>query len=104
MSIVLDKRNLVFTPNVFAPNSINDNNLFSITPGCVVYYIHNIEVIDRWGNSVFQNTASTPDEVLESWDGYINSKVGNTGVYIWTAKVELVDGSIKYLIGDVTLL
>jgi len=88
---------------VFTPNNVGDNNLFSVTPGCVVHYIQSLEVLDRWGNLVFQNVANTPEELLKSWDGYINSQVGNTGVYIWFAKVELVDGSIQYLTGDVTL-
>ncbi|MGK0388079.1 MAG: hypothetical protein ACI94Y_000807 [Maribacter sp.] len=104
VQIILDKDKLVHAPNVFQLASTSGNNQFAVLPGCVVHFIHSLDVFDRWGNEAFRSIAGSPDDVLGIWDGFIGSQGGGIGVYIWFAKVELVDGSIQYLTGDVTLL
>ncbi|MFT4535018.1 MAG: putative repeat protein (TIGR01451 family) [Saprospiraceae bacterium] len=104
VKIVLDKVKLVYAPNVFQLASTSGNNQFAILPGCIVHYVHTFNIVDRWGNTVFSTSAGSPIDVLGAWDGFIQGKQGSMGVYIWFAKVELVDGSIQYLTGDVTLL
>ena len=102
--IVLDKENLVFAANIFNLSSVSGNDQFAVRPGCVVHYIHRMEVYDRWGHTVFTTSAVAPEQSLAMWNGFISGTAASNGVYVWFAKVELVDGSIEYLCGDVTLL
>ncbi len=102
--IILDKSKLAFAPNIFSRTSTSDNKQFKIFPNCVVRYIHRLAIYDRFGNLVFNTTALGPDDTLENWDGLILGKNASSGVFVWRAKAELVDGSIVYLTGDVTLL
>jgi len=104
VNIVLDKETLVHTPNIFRPSSTVGNTHYSLFPGCVVTYIHKLSIYDRWGGRVFNDEAAGSDETIGFWDGNVKGKKVNSGVYIWIAKVELVDGSIQYLSGDVTVL
>ncbi len=104
VKIVLDKDKLVHAANVFQLASTVGNNKFQVFPGCVVHYIHNLNIFDRWGNIVFSSGADSPDDPLAVWDGFIQNSSAGIGVYIWFAKIELVDGTIQYLTGDVTLL
>ena len=101
--IRLDKEALVHTPNVFIVNSTGKNGSFKLQPGCVVNRIGSFEVFDRSGSKVFD---ANMDPILfdEGWDGYIRGQEGASGVYIWSAEVELMDGSLEKLVGDITLL
>lgn len=102
--IVLNKDKLVFTPNVFFPEGSSENNHFRFIPNCVVRYVHHLTIYDRFGNQVFHSKGIGPDGNIENWDGLISGKRASQGVYIWYSKVELVDGTISFLTGDVTVL
>ncbi len=104
VQIILDKDNLIFAANIFSPAASAGNKQFKILPNCVVHYIHRLDIYDRYGNPIFQAKAFNPDEPLEIWDGRLSNQTVSSGVYVWFAKVELVDGSIVYLTGDVTVL
>lgn len=104
VNIKLDKSKLITVPNVFSPRSQSGNDYFKIYPRCVVNYIHSLDIYDRWGNQIFNSQVSSANESLEVWNGLSNGQIGVAGVYIWFAKVELVDGSIHYFSGDITLL
>jgi len=104
VNIKLDTENMAYIPNIFLPHGEGVNSQFGFFSGCSILSVQNFEVFDRWGNVVFESASNSFSEVMQSWDGYVNGKVGNSGVYLWTAKVELVDGSIEYLKGSVTLL
>ena len=104
IEIDLNKDIIVYSPNVFMINATRGNDQFSIFPGCVVSDIHTLNVFDRLGNRIFNSVKNTNGQLLPSWNGDINGETGSSGVYSWSAKVELVDGLIEYLSGDVTLL
>lgn len=102
VSILLDKSNVVFTPNIFSTNGSGANAQFTLQPNCVVRYIHSLAIFDRYGNEVFCTNALNPDRNLESWDGKMNGVDVSLGVYIWVAKIELVDGTIVTQSGNIT--
>lgn len=104
VEIILDKEKLVFAPNIFKIYSSTGNGNFITSPGCVTNSIHSLEIFDRWGNTVFSTTSELTKDSLSAWDGFIKGQKANSGVYIWKAKIELVDGSIQYLTGDVMLI
>ncbi|MBK8627201.1 MAG: gliding motility-associated C-terminal domain-containing protein [Saprospiraceae bacterium] len=104
IQIKLDKKNIAFTPNIFSSKASAENSKFYIYPNCVVYYFHQIDIYDRFGNKVFTSKVSIPSGTIEVWDGLYLGKPVAQGVYVWVAKAELVDGSLVYLTGDITVL
>ena len=61
-------------------------------------------VFDRWGVPVFEAENILLNEVSSGWDGEIKGNESNSGVYIWQAEIEFLDGDTKVFTGDVTLL
>ncbi len=104
VDIILDESRILYAPNIFQPNSIDGNNQFTLFPGCVIERIHSFEVYDRWGGRVFEGVSGMNGGPLDQWNGRLSGQDSKVGVYIWSAKVELVDGSIRFLTGDVTLI
>ena len=56
------------------------------------YYI---AVYDTWGNLLWESTKLDRDgRPVESWDGKYNNELLPTGVYIWQASAQFLDGTI----------
>jgi len=104
MSIRLDKTSLAFVPNIFRPFSIGGNDQFDVEPGCVVDYVSNIQIYNRWGSKVFESGSRDGQTIVESWDGRLNGQIVSAGVYLWIAEVVLVDGESKTLTGGITVI
>ncbi|AOW21769.1 gliding motility-associated C-terminal domain-containing protein [Urechidicola croceus] len=64
----------------FSPDGDNDNNTFVIKDIRVLYPDFNIEIFNRWGNSVYVGNSNTPD-----WNGQLNGngKLVPAGVYYY---------------------
>ncbi|MCB0601096.1 MAG: gliding motility-associated C-terminal domain-containing protein [Saprospiraceae bacterium] len=95
----------VFIPNAFSPNDDGRNDLFQVFTGTGVTAINSMRVFDRWGNVLFDRENLTPSfGGTEGWDGRVNNRVMNPGVYVYVVDVTFRDGArIKYR-GDVTLI
>jgi gliding motility-associated-like protein len=65
-----------FIPNVFTPNGDDQNNRFSLIPECIVLNLE-IQIIDRWGNTVFSGND------LQGWDGNAHGEEVPNGVYFY---------------------
>jgi len=102
VDIILNKDRIAYAPNIFIKNSRTENGRFSLFPGCIINKVNRLEIFDRWGGLVFENFSQQSEGL--SWDGYIQSREANSGVYVWYAEVELVDGTVEYLSGNITLL
>lgn len=87
-----------FTPNVFSPNSDNINDEFSALPSCELLDFSML-IYNRWGELVFHAT-----DQYESWDGTVNGKDAQSGVYAYMIQYKVGDGEMKHTYGDVTLL
>lgn len=87
----------IYVPNVFTPNGDNANDDFFIT----TQNASAIEVIilNRWGNVVHEIT--TLDGV---WDGDVNGKQADDGVYFFKYKVSGFDGEEITGHGNITLI
>jgi gliding motility-associated-like protein len=69
-----------YAPNVFSPNDDGLNDEWHIFLHCR-WASYNLEVYDRWGSLVF--AADNPES---TWDGRIQGKDAETGVYVWRMK------------------
>ncbi|MBK9254965.1 MAG: gliding motility-associated C-terminal domain-containing protein [Saprospiraceae bacterium] len=89
----------IFTPNIFAPNSVGLNNEFKIQSNCP-FTDFEIIIFDRWGNSVFQNL-----NPFISWNGKSKNKDMESGVYLYSIKYQFEYESFpNYTHGDVMLI
>ena len=97
----------VYIPNVFNPNSEVGNNFFQLFTGRGVTSIEDFVVVDRWGEIVFSIPEAFDPSVGATnwgWDGSLNGKELNPGVFVYYAKVKFLDDEIIEYAGDVTLL
>jgi len=66
-----------YFPNAFTPNRDGKNDQFKILNG---YNLQQYELViyNRWGQKIFQ----TKDPLI-GWDGMLNGRLQNGGVYVW---------------------
>lgn len=105
INVLVDLTRNVYTPNIFSPESNNQNDHFQIVAGNGVTMVNYLKIYDRWGNLVYVDENYMPNDTQHiGWDGTRNGAENESGVYIFFAEVEFVDGvSIVYK-GDVTLV
>ncbi len=84
--------------NVFTPNGDGMNDFFQpvIENG---YKKDNFEILNRWGEIVFQSTLES-----SSWDGKINDRFAVSGVYFWKIDILKYDGTKTSESGYLTLI
>jgi gliding motility-associated-like protein len=95
----------VFIPSGFSPNDDGVNDLFQIYAGKGVAMIKNFSVFNRWGDMVYTDKNQFPTlNNGPGWDGTYRGKKLSTGVYVYFAEIEFLDGEIITYRGDITLL
>ncbi len=99
-----DCKTYINMPTAFSPNNydgINDeikpfiNNYWEITN-------YEYQIYNRWGQLLFKTT-----DYEKAWNGLVNGKMSNQGVYVWQVKYEQnEDGQLKSYVksGDFTLM
>ncbi len=88
---------VVNVPNGFSPNGDNLNDILFVKGDGIVNM--RFSVYNRYGQLVFQS-----DDQKIGWDGYLNGRPENPGVFVWYLEYSLVDGSSNSKKGNVTLL
>lgn len=104
VNVSLNKEKLLYVPNVFSPNVASANHDFKMTPGCGLNKINKMSIYNRRGHPVYTHGPFDPEDKSAYWDGLINGSIGEAGVYVWYAELELADGQIVDMYGDVTLI
>ena len=103
--IKVDKTRKIFIPNAFTPNSDGFNDEFLIYADALsVKRIRQLQVFNRWGETVFQSSNSLPNTAGVGWDGRMNGELLNPAVFVYFAEIEFVDGVTRLYKGDVTIL
>jgi hypothetical protein len=72
-------------------------------PG-VIKTIRSLQIFNRWGGQVFQSTNGSIDATSTWWDGKHQGKDAETGVYIYQVILELPNGELEVLKGEVKLV
>lgn len=86
-----------FAPNAFTPNNDGLNDVFQIFSRGVrkiTWTVHN-----RWGQLVFRSY-----DLNDGWDGTVNGKEANQGVYILHVFIQFEDGTSFRKSQSITLL
>ncbi|MBK8722119.1 MAG: gliding motility-associated C-terminal domain-containing protein [Saprospiraceae bacterium] len=99
IKINIDRNRNVYIPNVFHANEGDLNKNFRVFIGPGVEKINYTKIFDRWGNLVYSDTSNKPE-----WDGSVNGRKMNPGVYVYVVEVLFIDNVKLLYRGDVTLL
>ena len=95
-------RRRVFVPNAISPNTDGINDRVVISAGPEVTALREFRVFDRWGSLLYEQAEVVSGEKL--WDGVVNGKPMDTGVYVWSVQVSYLDGVTETLGGSIALL
>ncbi len=88
----------ILVPNAFSPNNDGHNDVLRpIIPGIRTFKYFTI--FDRWGRQVF-----TSSNASVGWDGTVNGRVLETGVYVWMAMGVDIGGKVVQRKGTVILV
>ena len=95
----------VYAPTAFSPNADGVNDRFTLLgPNDGVAGIGTVKVYDRWGTLVHEEN-DVNDFPGRGWDGRsATGRAQPTGVYLWYVTLVLIDGSVRELSGEVTLV
>lgn len=92
-----------FTPNINGPSNgyytagLTTNEVFHpVFKGVVEYQLR---IFNRFGSLMFES-----NDVNIGWDGYINDRLANPGVYIWKARGRFSNGESFTEFGNLTLI
>ncbi|MCP9237333.1 PKD domain-containing protein [Lewinella sp. JB7] len=100
-----DYEGRVYAPNVFSPNGDGHNDAFALAAKPhTVREVQSLRIIDQWGTMVYECRHCPTDGNSTGWDGNIGGRPARSGVYLWAAEIEFVDGSRRVLTGDLTLI
>ncbi len=108
LSVIVRPAGHLEFPNAFQPSDAgpnggvydeNDraNEVFHPYGEGVSDYI--LRVYNRWGELIFES-----NDIKIGWDGYVNGRIADTGVYTWRALGHFFNGEVFDLRGNVTLL
>ena len=92
-----------FTPNINGPSNgfytagLTTNEVFH--PVCKGVVEYQLRIFNRFGTLLFES-----NDVNIGWDGYINDRLANAGVYIWKARGRFNNGESFTEFGNITLI
>ena len=104
ISVVVDKKNRIFAPNLFSPNDDGENDIFTIFTDASVQRIKTLKIFNRWGNMLFESYDFTSGDTSKGWNGTYNGTILPTDVYIFFAEIEFKDGKKEVFQGDISLM
>lgn len=98
-SVIVYAYPTIYVPNAFTPGGNIKNPIFYAYGRGIADFT--MTIYTRWGQMIYQS-----NNIDDGWDGTMNGKDVQTGVYVWTIRytTDLEPGTIKTDIGHVTLL
>lgn len=94
----------VYGANIFTPNGDGENDLFMIRSLAGAATVHFLTIYNRWGVPLHQVGLHEINDENFGWDGMQDGAPAPTGVYVYVAEVEFIDGSRQKITGDILLV
>lgn len=104
INIDVQKFRRFYAPTAFTPNQDGINDLFNIEGGPEVAFIESLQIFDRWGGLVYNDTDLSLSNFTTGWDGRKNGENLNAGVYVWFASIRFIDNEVIEYTGDFVLI
>lgn len=102
--VQVNKDRRVFIPNAFSPNMDGNNDYFMIYGDNDIVSIASLRIFSREGHLLFDRSDFQPNDPVNSWDGYYQGQPLSSGVFVYVAEIEFVDGLTEVFKGDVALI
>lgn len=104
LPVTVQKIRNVFIPSAFSPGD-NDgiNDEFMIYGGNQIREVNSFMIFDRWGNLLHEYYNFEPSDTRHGWNGRYKGKPMDSGVYIYFAEIEFIDGGKEIFKGDITI-
>ncbi|MEO8733002.1 MAG: gliding motility-associated C-terminal domain-containing protein, partial [Flavobacteriales bacterium] len=91
---------LIYIPTAFTPDADGLNDVLQVVGNDIASNNFHWMIFDRWGEKVFDTT-----DAHQGWDGKLNGKVVENGVYNWMLRAQSAYTGINHdLRGSVTLV
>jgi gliding motility-associated-like protein len=96
----------IFVPTAFSPNDDKVNDMWAIYPSDCVKQIKRIVLFNRWGDQILikNNITITSTQGLDIWDGVVNGKQIETGVFVYVIEAEYINGESVVIGGDFSII
>lgn len=105
IEVQVNRQAELFIPNAFSPNADGNNDIFAIYGNSKqIQQIQMLRIFDRWGELVFESDEVRPNKDEDGWNGQIDGRRAPTGIYVYQVKVELIDGRVEVIQGDLLLM
>lgn len=103
MVTVLCEGVTVFIPNTFSPNGDGRNDQFFVR-GQGIGQIKIMQIYNRWGEIVFEQTNVPSNSAPHGWNGRYKGRVPQEGVYVYQLQVYCGNGQVMHFRGNVALI
>lgn len=103
LRVALAAKSHVWVPNAFSPDLDGVNEFLTVYASPAVREVRAFQVLDRWGNMLFQREHFAPNYDPDGWNGYIRGRTPTPGLHTWRAVVEYLDGATEQFTGTVFL-
>jgi gliding motility-associated-like protein len=104
MNVTINGEANVYLPTAFSPNKDGANDVFTVYSGSGIKQVVFLRVFDRWGEMVFEQFNFEPNNPQFGWDGKLDGRSMDPGLFVAKAEVEFLDGTRKVLKGEVYLV
>ena len=102
--VTIDKTRRIFLPTAFSPNGDGNNDELMLFGGNEIAGVEVFRVFSRNGALIYEAQNFTPEDPVASWDGTFNGQPLTTGVYVYYAVIDFIDGKSELFTGDVVLM
>jgi gliding motility-associated-like protein len=93
----------VFFPNTFSPNGDGSNDVY-YPRGRGIDRIKSFQIVNRWGQVVFQRKNFAANDPSQGWDGKYLGQSPQADTYIFTAEVYCENGTLFTQTGNISLI
>jgi gliding motility-associated-like protein len=104
LTIFVDATDDIFIPNAFSPDGDGNNERFTIYTGDDVAKVRSFLVFNRWGEVMHEVYNFPSNDEDFGWNGEYRGQLQNTGIFVYMAEIEFIDGTVKLYKGDVLLM
>jgi len=102
--ITVRKDRKVFVPTAFSPNGDGINDRFSLFTGQGTTAVRWLRIFSREGALVYEAENLSSGDTGIGWDGRFRGQMLSSGVYVYAAEIEFLDGVSEIFKGEVVLM
>ena len=101
--LVYCQQSNVFFPNTFSPNNDGSNDIY-YPRGRGLDRIKSLQIVNRWGQVVFQKRDFRTNDPSQGWDGRFRGQDPQAETYVFTAEVFCENGTLFTITGNIALI